>query len=371
MERIKIGDFQTSGIPLNNGYTPNNRNYLLNDNSSSDSFVSRNKKPPIIVTVAAAVVVASAAFVCLAKKGKLGTKCKNLADGLLNFRNKGQSPVNSQPKIDSEDFPKFTGLNVNIDGKPYLNHPVIYCDGRIGYPQKNIDNKMQILGLMPQESVPLHRYAQEDVERQTIFFTSRTSSLADYPQNNCLIKGANQYFIDDYKSIFSGNDPHFAVGKTPDGHAFVEFCVQTGRKDGKGNGDRIIRNICTIVSQDGNFTQPQIDLMKTLGAFENEEYLVNGYFPILDFVQEINLKNPSLEMVHGGISNLSQRDSKPVRISINEKELLSGIQAWANSLGDTVRSNKFLNGYQDLERGQFIYEDLSGVKIPQTEGPGW
>ena len=176
MERIKIGDFQTSGIPLNNGYTPNNRNYLLNDNSSSDSFVSRNKKPPIIVTVAAAVVVASAAFVCLAKKGKLGTKCKNLADGLLNFRNKGQSPVSSQPKIDSEDFPKFTGLNVNIDGKPYLNHPVIYCDGRIGYPQKNIDNKMQILGLMPQESVPLHRYAQEDVERQTIFFTSRTSS---------------------------------------------------------------------------------------------------------------------------------------------------------------------------------------------------
>lgn len=203
---------------------------------------------------------------------------------------------------------------------------------------------------------------QYNTTAQDILFVSRTRTQ-DYPQNTLKLSGDKQIYHTSSGLVrhFNGGIPceypHFVIGKTPDGRAFVEYAIQSNRSD----GGRIIRERATIVSKDGNFTPVQIDLMKTLGSYKNTPDLKEGYFPMLSVAKEHAVSGDVAERLRTGVTGTYNGEC----VAVSEDVLLSSIHTWAENT--TQADNKFLQGYSKLKNGESIAEDLSGLIVSKED----
>lgn len=137
------------------------------------------------------------------------------------------------------------------------------------------------------------------------------------------------------------NSPNFAVGKTPDGRAFVQYHIFGGNKD---IASRHIGEYVAILSKNGEFTPVQKDLIKALGS--NTKSLESHRFPMLECTRDIK------SLAGTGTSEFVA----------SEDVLFSGIHTMAKNTAENA-PNRFLSRLQNLKNGEVLYDCPIGDKV--------
>ena len=130
------------------------------------------------------------------------------------------------------------------------------------------------------------------------------------------------------------NTPKFAIGKTPDGRAFVQYTILGSNRDVRL---RHIPESVTILSKNGEFTPVQKDLIRALGS--KTQNMKTHRFPMLECTRDIK----------------SLVDKECQEFVASEDVLFSGIQSMAKNTAENT-PNRFLSRLQNIKNGEVLYD---------------